>query len=130
MKKFLMIAALFTVVGATQVNAQGGQQQDPAARMEKMKERMKPELIEKAHITDAQADKVLEISMDYRQKMRGLRELPDNERKPKYEQLMVEQSKAFKAIPLTDEQLVAVNTYFSELRQKMNHGPQNGAPQN
>jgi uncharacterized spore protein YtfJ len=39
----------------------GGQQMDPAQMLEMMKQRIKPQLMEKTKLSDSEADKVLEI---------------------------------------------------------------------
>lgn len=118
MKKLLVLMSIFTAVFAVSANAQQGGG-DPAAVIARMKETVKPSLIEKAKITDAQADKVIEINVEMRQQMRGLRDLSEDERKKKREEIQVEINKKYKAVPLTDEQIKAVNEYFEERRKEM-----------
>ncbi|MEI6948264.1 hypothetical protein V9K67_13790 [Paraflavisolibacter sp. H34] len=122
MKKLLVLVALFTTVYATDAQAQQQGGGDPAARIARMKERMKPELIEKAKISDAEADKVIEISAASMQNMRGLRDLSEADRTKKLEEIQAANTKKFKAIPLTDDQVKAVNTYFAERRSRMQQG--------
>jgi Spy/CpxP family protein refolding chaperone len=126
MKKLLVLVALFTTVYVTQAHAQQGAGTDPAAMRERYKERIKPMLVEKAKITDAQADKVIEISFNYRTKMRGLKDLSEEDRKKQFEQLQADQVKEFKAIPLTEDQVKAVNEFFEEQRKQMQQRQQNG----
>jgi len=126
MKKLLVLVLLFVTVYVTQAHAQQGAGTDPAAMRDRYKERIKPMLIEKAKITDAQADKVIEISFNYRTKMRGLRDLDDAERKKQFEQMQADQVKDFKAIPLTEDQVKAVNEFFEEQRKQMQQRQQNG----
>ena len=63
MKKIISLALFALTLSLGNVNAQGGGQMDPAQMLEMMKQRVKPQLIEKTKLTDAQADKVLEIQL-------------------------------------------------------------------
>jgi Spy/CpxP family protein refolding chaperone len=119
MKKLLVLVALFTTVYVSQANAQQQGGGDPAAMLQRYKDRVKPQLIEKAKITDAQADKVIDISFANRMKMRGLRDLSEDDRKKQTEEINAQQNKELKAIPLTDDQLKAVNDFFEEQRKQM-----------
>ncbi len=65
MKKILFIVTLITTLGIINAGAQQGGG-DPAAMLARMKERVKPLLIEKAKLTDIQADKVIEINFESR----------------------------------------------------------------
>lgn len=118
MKKLFVLAALFTTVFVGKADAQQNSN-DPAAMVQRVKDALKPQLIEKAKLSEAQADKVLEIQFNYRAKMRSLRDLSEGDRKIMFETLQTAQNKEYKAIPLTDEQLVAVNTFFDDQRKKM-----------
>ena len=118
MKKLFLLLALFTTAMVTSASAQQGGG-DPAAMMQRYKDRVKPQLVEKTKITDAQADKVIEIMFNSRSKMRGLRDLSEDERKKQLDQIQADQNKEFKAIPLTDDQVKAVNDFFDEMRKQM-----------
>ncbi|MFL5742285.1 MAG: hypothetical protein ACJ75B_18820 [Flavisolibacter sp.] len=118
MKKLFLLIALFTTVYVTNANAQQGGG-DPAAMMQRYKDRVKPQLIEKTKITDAQADKVIEVMFNSRSKMRGLRDLSEEDRKKQLDQIQADQNKEYKAIPLTDDQIKAVNDFFEEQRKQM-----------
>ena len=115
MKKLMLLTILFLGLIITNATAQGG---DPAAREARMKE-MKAALVEKAKITEAEADKVLEINRANREQMMGLRDLSEADRAKKLEQIVADNSKKYKAIPLTDEQVKAVTEYFAERRKNM-----------
>ena len=65
-----------------------------------------------AKITEAEADKVMQIQQESRQGMRGLRDLSQDDRKKKMDEMKVENDKKFKAIPLTDDQVKAVDAYY------------------
>ncbi|MEI7626718.1 MAG: hypothetical protein WCJ80_00690 [Bacteroidota bacterium] len=126
MKKVLALVALVLIASFNTIMAQppgGGQQMDPAQMLEMMKQRVKPQLIEKTKITDAQADKVLEIQVGSQGAMRGMRELSDEDRMAKMKSIREENNKKFKAIPLTDDQIKAVNDFYDEMRK--NRGQRN-----
>lgn len=118
MKKLLVLVAIFTTVLVTNAGAQQGGG-DPAAMKARYVERVKPGLIEKAKLSEAEADKVIDITLSYRSQTRGLRDLAEDERKKKMEALQAAQDKDLKAIPLTDDQLKAVNAFFEEQRKQM-----------
>jgi hypothetical protein len=116
MKKLVLLLFLFTALYAADANAQGGG--DPAAREARMKE-MKAQLMEKIKLTEGEADKVMEINVGSREQMRGLRDLSEADRAKKMEEIRADLSKKFKAIPLTDDQVKAVNEYLAERRRNM-----------
>ena len=113
MKKLIVLLLFFVAVTTVKVQAQGGG--DPAAREARMKE-MKAQLVEKAKITDVQADKVLEIYNGAREQRMGLRDLNEADRAKKMEEINADVSKKYKAIPLTDAQVKAVNEYMATRR--------------
>lgn len=112
MKKLLVLLVLATCFFTDTVQAQGG---DPAAREARMKE-MKTNLVEKAKITEAQADKVMEIYNGAREQRMGLRDLDEAARAKKMEEINADLAKKYKAIPLTDEQVKAVTEYMASMR--------------
>ncbi len=116
MKKLVLLVTLFTALFIINANAQGGG--DPAAREARMKE-MKSHLIEKAKLSEAEADKVMEINTASREQMRGLRDLSHEDRTKKMDEIQADLSKKFKAIPLSDDKLKAVNEYMVERRKNM-----------
>jgi hypothetical protein len=127
MKKLLVLVAVFTTVLALNSNAQGGNGNfDPAAFKARYLERTKPLLIEKTKLTDEQADKVLEINWNARMQMRGSRDLSQDERKKKMDDIQADANKQYKDIPLTDDQIKSVNDFFEEQRKQMQQQRQNG----
>jgi hypothetical protein len=121
MKKLFFLIVLFTTVYTTKVVAQQNGDRDPAAMMQRMKDRIKPSLIEKTKLTDAQADKVIEINFSNQRKRRDIRmdqTLTDEERTKKNAELQESQNAALKAIPLTDDQVKDVNSFFEEMRKE------------
>lgn len=122
MKKLFLLAALFTALLSTDVSAQGGQGGDPAAMRQRMKERFKPQLVEKTKITDEQADKVLDIYMETQRQRRDIRmdqNLSDEDKTKKNAALDEETAKKYKAIPLKEEEVKAVTSFFEEMRKNM-----------
>ncbi len=124
MKKLFFLATLFVALASTAV-AQNGPGGDPAAMKERMKERVKPGLMEKTKITSEQADKVIDINIESQASRRALRTddaMSDEDRKKKMTAIDEEVTKKYKAIPLTDDQVKAVNEYFEDMR-KNRPGP-------
>lgn len=123
MKKLFFLAALFTaLIATTSASAQGGPGGDPQQFRQRMIERIKPMLIEKTKVTDAEADKILDIyagTMQQRREIRMDSSLSDDDKKKKVEALNEENAKKYKAIPLTDEKAKAVNDFFEDLRKNM-----------
>lgn len=112
--------AVFTMA-ILNANAQGGGggNFDPVAAKARYVERNKPLLIEKTKLTDAEAHKVLDINWENRSKMRGFRSLSEEERKKATDDIKTAQDKAYKELPLTDDQIKAVNDFFEEQRKQM-----------
>jgi len=115
MKKLVLLLTLFTAIWVNNANAQGG---DPAAREARMKE-MKTQLVEKVKLSEAEADKVIEITNANREQMRGLRDLSEADRAKKMDEIQADLTKKYKAIPLTDDQVKALNEYMAERRKNM-----------
>ncbi len=129
MKKIIALLTLVGCIASTSVMAQGfggGQQMDPAQMLEMMKQRMKPQLMEKTKLSDSEADKVLEIQLWVQSQNRGLRDLSEEERAAKQKETADERKKKLKAIPLTDDQIKAVDDFYEEMRKNR---PQRGGGQ-
>ena len=128
MKKILSLCiALTAVVFSLQAQPPGGG--DPEAMRARMKERIKPMMVQQAGVTETEADKVIDIYFDAQMKSRGLRmdqSLSDEDRQKKMKEINADRDVKLKAIPLTDEKLKAVNTFYEELRKNM---PQRGGGQ-
>ena len=122
MKKLLVLVAFFITVYTIDANAQQGGGGDPAAMMARMKERIKPQLIEKAKLTDAQADKVIEVNFESRRQMREIRmdqTMSDDDKKKKTDDIQASLNKKYKEIPLTNDQIKSVNDFYDEMRRNM-----------
>ena len=75
---FAMVALVFSL----QAQPPGGG--DPEAMRARMKERVKPMLLDKTKVTDAEADKILDINFEFQMKTRPIRmdqSLSDDEKK-------------------------------------------------
>src|SRR5688572_6940846 len=87
MKKFLCLTLIFSALLSTSIHAQAGDpaqaDADQAARLLKIKETIKPQMKEKTGLTDAQADKVIEINFELRETMRGFGDLNEADRAKK-----------------------------------------------
>ncbi len=122
MKKVLALLTVVFFCGFTSINAQPPGGGDPAARKAMMKERIKPQLIEQTKITDAQADKVIDIYFDAQQesgKLRRDESLSKEDKDKKTKEINDARDKKIKEIPLTDDQAKAVATFYDEMRKKM-----------
>jgi hypothetical protein len=130
MKKIIALLTIVGCIAATSVMAQGGggggQQMDPAQMLEMMKQRIKPQLIEKTKLSDTEADKVIEIQLWVQTQGRGLRDLSEDDRAAKQKETADERKKKLKAIPLTDDQIKAVDDFYEEMRRNR---PQRGGGQ-
>ena len=129
MKKIIALLTIIGCIASTSVMAQGGgggQQMDPAQLLEMMKQRIKPQLIEKTKLSDSEADKVIEIQLWVQTQGRGLRDLSEEERATKQKETADERKKKLKAIPLTDDQIKAVDDFYEEMRKNR---PQRGGGQ-
>ena len=124
MKKIWILALMLVVLGTTAVQAQVATDTvDMQAVLMRAKERLTPQLVEKVKLTEAQADKVVEINFESQFERRKLRDLAADERQKKMEEINTERNKKFAAIPLTPEQVKGVNDFFEEMRR---NGPQRG----
>ncbi|RYZ22040.1 MAG: hypothetical protein EOO16_10710 [Chitinophagaceae bacterium] len=126
MKKLFFLLALTAGIATTSVHAQD-QQRDPAAMAQRYKERVKPSLVEKTKVSDTEAEKIMDLYLGQREQMRGLRELSQEDRAKKMDEMNADLSKKLKAIPLTDDQVKTVMTFFEEQRaQQRQRMQQNG----
>ena len=117
MKKFLFLTLIFGAVISTNAYAQPAG--DPPGLLQQMKEKQKPGLIEKVGLTDAQAEKVIEINYEIRmQTPRDLRDMNEADRNKKLAELKALKEKKLSEV-LTPEQIKSMNTYYEEMRKNM-----------
>lgn len=117
MKKILFLTMILGAIATTNAYAQPAA--DPQTVLQQMKEKQKPGLIEKVGLTDAQAEKVIEINYETRmQASRELKDLNEADRKTKLAELKAAKEKKFSEF-LTPEQIKAMNAYYEEMGKNM-----------
>lgn len=128
MKKVLALLSFVMISGFAFAQPQGGM--DPAAMKQRTKERVKPQLIEQTKLTEAQADKVIDIYFDAQMegmKFRRDESMSQEDKQKKMKEINEARDKKIKEIPLTDEQAKAVATFYEEQRKRMQERrPQGG----
>ena len=120
MKRVLALLSFVMISGFAFAQPGGGM--NPEARKARMKEQMKPELVQQAKITDAQADKVIDIYFDAQMeagKLRRDESMSQEDKQKKVKEINEARDKKIKEIPLTDEQAKAVASFYEEQRKKM-----------
>lgn len=126
MKKLLTLLSFVLVASFSFAQPPGGGNAEQMKQ--RMKERIKPVLLEKVKITDEQADKVIDAYFDARREsMKVMRneELTMEEKETKMKEINNARDKKLKDAGLTDEQIKTVATLFEEMR-KQRGGPQDG----
>jgi Spy/CpxP family protein refolding chaperone len=117
MKKYLLMLFILSAIFTTATNAQSAA--DPGALLQQMKEQQKPGLMEKAGLTEAQAEKIIEINYETRmQAGRELKDLNEADRTKKLAEIKAMKEKKYSEV-LTPEQMKAVKTYYEEMGKNM-----------
>ena len=127
MKKYFLLTLIFSAVISTATFAQAAQpvqpaqpaqptQQapDPAAMLQQMKEKIRPQMVAKTGLTEAQADKIIELNFEMRMAAGALRDLPEAERSAKIQELKAAKEKKMSEL-FTPEQLKAVKEFYENL---------------
>ena len=122
MKKLIALVALFTTVYVSNVNAQDKPVNDPTVLVEESKQKMKPVLMEKAKLTDAEATRVLNIHFTYANRLAHFKNAPVEEQKKQAIIINEAANKEYAAIPLTEDQLKAVNLFFEQQKKQTKKG--------
>jgi hypothetical protein len=128
MKKFVFLTLVFIAIITTTTHAQasGGpaaslpqqtKDADAAAMLQQTKEKVRPLMVEKTGLTDAQADKVIEILFEMRQAAGALRDLNEADRSKKLAELKAAKDQKFSEL-LTVEQIKAVKSFYEEMGKK------------
>src|SRR6186713_1715091 len=122
MKKFLLLTLIFCAVISTATNAQPQTQPqppapDPAAMLQQMKEKIKPEMVAKTGLTEAQCDKVIELNFEMRMAASKLGDLSEADRTAKIQELKAAKEKKFSEF-LTPEQIKAVRDFYENMGKK------------
>ena len=126
MKKFLFLTLIFGAIISSAALAQGSSTQaqpktqpqlsaDQAAMLQQMKDKFKAPMVEKTGLTEAQADKVIEINFELRQSMSAFKDLSEADRAKKVAELKVTREKRYSEIPLTPEQIKAVLAFYENM---------------
>ena len=115
MKKLLVLVALFTTVYTTSANAQ---EKTAADKVSAIQEKLKPQLMQKANLTDAEASRVLKVHFTYEGRLRQYEGLSAEEKQKNTAAIAAAEQKEFAAIPLNEEKIKAVNEFFTELKNK------------
>ena len=136
MKKLLLLSLISGALISTNTFAQGSgpapskqpvaqqpQQFTPEqieAMVKEAKAKQSPMLVEKAGLTTAQADRVIEINFEIRtQAATALAGLNDAERSAKIAEFKTTKEKKYSEIPLTDDQIKAVYAAYAEMGKSM-----------
>ena len=122
MKKYLFLTFILSALYSTTILAQGTTTQvatappaiDKVAMLQKMKETMKPTMIEKTGLSDAKADKVLELNLEMRIAASSLRDLSEADRSAKIAELKAAKEKKLSEL-LTAEELKSLNAYYADM---------------
>jgi len=124
MKKFLFLTLIFCAVISTATNAQPqtqpqaqAQAPDPAVMLQQMKEKIRPEMVAKTGLTEAQCDKVIELNFEMRMAAANLRDLNEADRTAKIQELKAAKEKKFSEF-LTPEQIKAVKEFYENMGKK------------
>jgi hypothetical protein len=119
MKKFLFLGLLFSAVISTTTYAQGaggGTPPNPAAVLQQMKEKTTPQMVAKTGLTEAQANKVVELNFEMRMAAGALPN--DADRSKKIAELKAAKEKKMSEL-LTAEQIKAVAAFYEEMGKNM-----------
>lgn len=126
MKKFLFLTLIFGAIISSAALAQGNNTQaqpktqppltaEQAAMLQQMKDKFKAPMVEKTGLTEAQADKVIEINFELRQSMVAFKDLNEADRAKKVAELKVTREKRYSEIPLTPEQIKSVLSFYENM---------------
>ena len=131
MKKFLFLSLISAVLISTTTYGQGQASNEQrvmkpptaeqlATMLKEAKEKQVPMLVEKAGITAAQAEKVIELNFEMRQQAGTvLPGLNETERTAKLAELKAAKDKKYSEIPLTADQIKAVYAAYEEWGKSM-----------
>ena len=131
MKKLLFLSLIAGALISTSTNAQGPvTKQQPVAQqptadqwanmLKEAKEKQIPMLVEKAGLTAAQAEKLIEINFEVRQgAAAALQGLNETDRAAKLAEIKAAKEKRYSEIPLTAEQIKAVYAAYEDMGKNM-----------
>ena len=129
MKNLLFLSFIAGVFISSTSNAQPAPGQKPAneptaeqmaTMLQEAKVKQRPMLVEKAGLTAAQADRVVEINFEIRQQAATtLAGLSDADRSAKIAELKTLKEKKYSEIPLTSDQIKAVYAAYESMGKDM-----------
>ena len=118
MKKFLLLTLIFSAVISTATYAQPAQQApqaqpafDPAVMLQQMKEKQVPLMVEKTGLTEAKANRVIELNFEMRMAASALKDLSEADRSAKIQELKAAKEKKMSEL-LTADELKAVKDFY------------------
>ena len=114
MKKILFLTFILGALVSTTTYAQPAGDPPSPPTLQQVKELQKPGLIEKAGLTEAQADKLIELNYEMRMAMSAFKDLSEAERSKKITELKEAKEKKIAEL-LTPEQIQAVKAYYQEM---------------
>ena len=112
MKKFLLLTLIFGAIIFMNTYAQAG---DPPSQLQQIKDKIRPQMVEKTGLTPAQADKIIEINYEMRESMRAYANASETDRAAKIAELKAARDKKYSEIPLTDEQIASVRAFYENM---------------
>ncbi len=137
MKKFLLLTLIFSAVITTAVHAQPAQpapqpqpaQQaqpafDPVVMLQQMKEKQVPLMVEKTGLTEAKANRVIELNFEMRMAASALKDLSEADRTAKIQELKAAKEKKMSEL-LTADELKAVKEYYENMAKNAPKKPAN-----
>lgn len=114
MKKILFLTLILGAILSTNAYAQPAGD-EPVNMLQQMKEKQRPGLVEKVGLTEAQADKVIELNYEMRMQLsKELKDLPEADRSKKIAEAKAAKEKKFTEF-LTSEQITAMNKYYEDM---------------
>src|SRR5688500_7732044 len=124
MKKFLLLTLIFSAVITTATYAQPAQQApqpqqtqpafDPAVMLQQMKEKQVPLMVEKTGLSEAKANRVIELNFEMRMAASALKDLSEADRSAKIQELKAAKEKKMSEL-LTADELKAVKEFYENM---------------
>ena len=112
MKKFLLLTLIFSAVITTAGYAQPAF--DPAVMLQQMKEKQVPLMVEKTGLSEAKANRVIELNFEMRMAASALKDLSEADRSAKIQELKAAKEKKMSEL-LTADELKAVKEFYENM---------------
>jgi len=134
MKKFFFLSLIFSAIISANVQAQasataqaGAPAQagpDPAAMLQQMKEKQVPLMVEKTGLSEAKANRVIELNFEMRMAASALKDLSEADRSAKIQELKAAKEKKMSEL-LTADELKAVKEFYENMAKNAPQKPGN-----